>query len=67
MMKRRWELTFQKEYEAWEGKSAALRELACLRVQFPAILQPVRDGDLLAGIASYRAVGFSPKDDEEFG
>ena len=66
-MKHRWEWEFQKAYKNWEGKSVVQRELACLRVQFPAILQPVRESDLLAGIAEYRAVGFSPKDDEEFG
>lgn len=66
-MKHRWEWEFQKAYENWEGKSPIQRELACLQVQFPAILQPVREGDLLAGIAAYRSVGFSPKDDEEFG
>lgn len=60
------ELEFTETYRKWEQGPVPLRELECLKVQFPAILQPVREGDLLAGIASFGAVGFSPKDDEEF-
>lgn len=64
---KRWETAFRQAYEKWETGSAVQRELACLRVQFPALLQPVREKDLLAGIVTWRAVGFSPKDDSEFG
>lgn len=60
------ELKFTETYRKWENGPKPLRELECLKVQFPAILQPVRDTDLLAGIAAYGAIGFSPKDDEEF-
>ena len=60
------ELEFTETYRKWENGPVPVRELECLKVQFPAILQPVRDTDLVAGIAAYGAVGFSPKDDEEF-
>ena len=36
-----------------EGLSPAAREVACLRVMFPAILRPIQDGDLLAGRIRY--------------
>lgn len=60
------ELKFTETCQAWERGPKALRELECLKVQFPAVLQPVRDTDFLAGIVAYGAIGFSPKDDEEF-
>ncbi|WP_404423391.1 pyruvate formate lyase family protein [Nibricoccus sp. IMCC34717] len=41
--------------------SAAARELAVLRVQMPASLQPIQDGDLFAGRIYYPLVSFSPE------
>ena len=37
------ELKFTETYRKWENGPKPLRELECLKVQFPAILQPVRD------------------------
>lgn len=38
----------------------ARREAACLRAQFPGILQPIRDGDVFAGRRSYPPVCYDP-------
>ena len=38
-----------------------LRELACLKVQYPFILQPLQESDLFAGRIGHAPVGFSPQ------
>lgn len=48
-------------HRATEGDSITARELACLQEQFPAILQPIQPGDLVAGRIAYAAIGFSPE------
>jgi len=54
-------LAFTDAYRRVEGESVPLREAACLAAQFPAILLPIADGDLLAGRIRYAPVGFSPE------
>jgi pyruvate-formate lyase len=48
-------------HRAHAGAHPADRELAFLRVQTPAILQPIGDGDLLAGRVFYPLVSFGPE------
>lgn len=43
------------------GAAPAERELAILRLQFPALLQPIEPGDLLAGRILYPLVSFGPE------
>ncbi len=52
---------FTAAYAASENGSAAAREAAALRVQFPAILLPPEEGDRFAGRVRYGLVGFSPE------
>ena len=54
-------------YQKHEGKSAELRELECLKVQYPATLLPIRDKDLFAGMRNPGVVGFAPKNKDGFG
>jgi len=53
------ELAFTRAYRACEIENSFARELKCLEVLFPAILQPMVPGDLLAGRIRYPLVGFS--------
>ncbi|HTS18148.1 MAG TPA: pyruvate formate lyase family protein [Verrucomicrobiae bacterium] len=55
------ELTFTATYRRLRDADPVERELSCLRVQFPAILQPITAGDLFAGRIRYPLVGFSPE------
>ena len=55
------ELAFTEAYRRAAATHVALREAACLRAQFPAILTPIKDNDLFAGRIAYRTVGFSPQ------
>lgn len=55
------ELAFTNTYREHQHASVALREAECLKIQFPAILQEMREGDLLAGRIRYPLVGFSPE------
>ena len=55
-----WELRFTETYRAHREAHPALREAACLRAQYPEILLPIEEGDLLAGRVRPRLVGFSP-------
>jgi pyruvate-formate lyase len=48
-------------YRAHENASPAVRELAVLAVQFPAILEPIEEGDLFAGRIRYPLVSFGPE------
>jgi pyruvate-formate lyase len=66
-MKYEYEKLFTDTYIKLLEEPAPLRELACLRVQFPAILEPVPEELLIAGGAKYPPIGFSPKDASDFG
>jgi pyruvate-formate lyase len=55
------ELALTRLHRDMVGASAAARELAVLRVQLPASLQPIQDGDLFAGRIFYPLVSFSPE------
>ena len=55
------ELAFTDTYRRHRNDPIALREAKCLRVQFPAILQPIEKRDLFAGRIRYPLVGFSPE------
>jgi pyruvate-formate lyase len=54
------ELAFTDAYRGARDVHPAIREAQCLAVQFPAILQPIRSSDLLAGRVLPALVGFSP-------
>ena len=53
------EMLFTRIYRENREADPATRELKCLEVLFPAILQPIQAGDLLAGRIQYPLVGFS--------
>ena len=52
---------FTATYRHYEQASAALREANCLRIQFPAVMGPIRDGDLFAGRLGGLPIGFNPQ------
>ncbi len=52
------ELAFTNTYRQYQKAHIAIREAMCLRVLFPALLEPIRPGDLFAGRIAYRDVGF---------
>lgn len=56
-----YELHFTDVYRNNRDRHIALREVECLRAQFPAILGDIREDDLFAGRIAYPAVGFSPQ------
>ena len=58
----RQELHFTETYRKHQHDHVALREAACLRAQFPAVLGVIRDGDLFAGRLEFGAVGFSTQE-----
>lgn len=53
------EFEFTRTYKENREADPATRELKCLEVLFPAILQPIEEGDLLVGRIHYPLVGFS--------
>ncbi|WP_432799171.1 pyruvate formate lyase family protein [Poriferisphaera sp. WC338] len=53
------ERAFTRTYRAHQHTSKIDRELACLEVMYPAIFQPLEQGDLLAGRIRMPMVGFS--------
>ena len=53
------ELEFTKVYRRYRDAAVPLREAVCHAVQFPEILCPIEDGDLLAGRIRPRLVGFT--------
>ncbi|MFO1477943.1 MAG: pyruvate formate lyase family protein [Verrucomicrobiota bacterium] len=55
------ELAFTDAFRANRAAPIEKRELACLRVLFPALLQPVQPDDLFAGRIRYPFAGFSPE------
>jgi len=56
------ELRFTETYRQHKDEHPALREIACLRAQYPAILGGIQDGDLFAGRLEFGAVGFSTQE-----
>ena len=55
------ERKFTATHKQFAESHPATREAACLRVLFPAILQPLANDDLLAGRICYPLVAFSPE------
>ncbi|MDX2111341.1 MAG: pyruvate formate lyase family protein [Verrucomicrobiota bacterium] len=55
------ELAFTDAHKKHASSHPAVREVECLRVLFPAVLQPIEDGDLIAGRIIYPLVAFSPE------
>lgn len=51
------ELAFTNTYRQYQKAHIAIREAMCLRVLFPALLEPIQPGDLFAGRIAYRNVG----------
>jgi pyruvate-formate lyase len=56
------EIEFTRTYRAHRNDHPALREAACLRAQFPAILGDIREHDLFAGRLEFGPVGFSTQE-----
>jgi pyruvate-formate lyase len=54
-------LAFTEAFRRAEDLPRPLREAACLAAQFPALLLPIEDGDLLAGRIRHAPAGFSPE------
>ncbi|HBI72028.1 MAG TPA: hypothetical protein DEG06_11335 [Lachnospiraceae bacterium] len=67
MVKYKFEKLFTKTFQEHQKDSVPIREAACLRVQFPAILEPIPEDLYIVGGAKYHPIGFSPKDAEDFG
>ena len=59
--------SFTRTFQSYSESDIEMRELACLRVQFPFILLPIQDGDLFAGRIRHAPVGFSPQMGDGFG
>ncbi|MFA5262873.1 MAG: pyruvate formate lyase family protein, partial [Opitutaceae bacterium] len=55
------ELAITEAYRFHENDHPALRELAVLRIQFSAMMQPIGEQDLLAGRVFYPLVSFGPE------
>ncbi|HZJ58206.1 MAG TPA: pyruvate formate lyase family protein [Clostridia bacterium] len=55
--------TFTQTYKTHLGVHPAIREAMCLKVQFPAIMLDIREGDLFAGRLETLPIGFAPQDD----
>jgi len=55
------ERAFTATHRAHAGSHPVARELACLRLMFPSILQPIGDADLFAGRLLYPLVSFGPE------
>ena len=55
------EFAFTDAYRKFQAAPIAQREIECLKVQFPAVMQPIQPGDLLAGRIRYALAGFSPE------
>ena len=55
------ELGVTKAYQQAKGWTLPQRELACLRVMYPALFRPIRFGDLFAGRLEMSFVGVSPE------
>jgi len=47
-------------YQQYQNAPSAVREVACLRAQYPAILQPIGETDLIAGRRESFWIGHSP-------
>jgi len=58
---------FTDAYRRHSVDEAERRELACLRLQFPFVLQPIKQGDLFAGRITHAPVGFAPQMHSGFG
>lgn len=54
------ELMFTEVYQQYQNAPAALREIMCLRAQYPDMLCDITDDDLFAGRVYPNLVGFSP-------
>ncbi|MBI4928016.1 MAG: pyruvate formate lyase family protein, partial [Anaerolineae bacterium] len=52
------ELIFTKTYQKFQNEPIAIREAECMRVLYPALMQPIQPGDCFAGRLTYKLVGF---------
>lgn len=55
------EKNFTDVYRQYHDAHAALREIKCLETMYPAILCPIKAGDLFAGRINMSLIGFSPE------
>jgi Pyruvate-formate lyase len=55
------EFNFSEQYRKYQKEHIAIREVMCLKAQFPAVLTGILENDLFAGRIKYGAVGFSPQ------
>ena len=58
---------FTETFQQFNSVEIEMRELACLRVQFPFILKDIEPQDLFAGRMKYAPIGFSPQYGSGFG
>jgi hypothetical protein len=58
---------FTAKYKHYSENEIERRELACLRVQFPYILQDIEPDDLFAGRIHFAPIGFSPQSESGYG
>ncbi len=56
------EIKFTEAYKRYSHEHVAIREIMCLKEQYPAILESIAPGDLFAGRVGYAQVGFTPQD-----
>jgi pyruvate-formate lyase len=52
---------FTETYKRFYSEHNAIREAMCLKVQFPAVLCRIQEGDLFAGRLEYLPIGFTPQ------
>lgn len=52
-------LEFTKTYRQYQDEPIAIKEAMCLKSQFPAVLQGIKEGDLLVGRIDRGLIGFS--------
>ncbi|HYF76661.1 MAG TPA: pyruvate formate lyase family protein [Symbiobacteriaceae bacterium] len=56
------EINFTETHRRYHDAHPALREVMCLRAQFPGFLRPIEADDLFAGRIRYGVAGFSPQE-----
>ncbi|WP_313639092.1 pyruvate formate lyase family protein [Paenibacillus sp.] len=61
------ELAFTDAYKKYKDAPIAVREMQCLRTQYPAVFEPIQDHDLFAGRVKLGAIAFSAEDLNGFG
>jgi len=58
---------FTDTYKKYSTASTSIREVECLRVQYPLLFCDIQEGDLFAGRDNKPALGFMPQSSSSFG